>query len=75
MPVQVRLRTAAPTAEQAAWLQAHPNYIRTSHTRFRCQMRGTLRPDGTFVAESHDAPVFDGNGAFGVGIPLRRAPR
>lgn len=72
MPVQVKLRTAAPTSEQAAWLKSHPNYVRTSHVRYRCQMRGTLHPDGTFVAEAHGSPVMDGNGYFGVGIPLRR---
>ena len=73
MPVQVKLRTSAPTAEQSAWLKAHPNYMRTSHARYRCQMRGTLRPDGTFVPEEHGQPVMDGNGSFGVGIPLRKS--
>lgn len=73
MPVTVRLRTSTPTAEQAAWLAAHPHYIRTSHARYRCQMRGTLQPDGTFVHESHEHPIMDGNGSFGVGIPLRKS--
>lgn len=70
MPVQVKLKSAAPTAEQAAWLQAHPHYVRTSHARVRCQMRGTLMADGTFVHEGPGAPVMDGGGAFGVGVPI-----
>jgi hypothetical protein len=59
-----------PTAEQAAWLKAHQNYVRTSHIRVRCQLRGTLMPDGSFVAEGPGTPVIDGGGSFGVGIPM-----
>ena len=73
MPIQVKLKTAAPTAEQAAWLAAHPHYVRTSHLRVRCQMRGTLQADGTFVPEDHGAPVVDGGGSFGVGVPMPRS--
>lgn len=70
------LRAIPPTATQAAWLKAHPEYVRTSHVghlaRFRG--RGTLRVDGTFVPEAK-MPVVDGGGDFGVGVPVMRRRR
>ena len=65
-----------PTAEQHAWMKKNPGHVRTSHVRAaRFVKRGTLRPDGTFVPESPGSPVMDGNGSFGVGVPIRRGRR
>ena len=60
---------AGPTAAQIKWMQDHPNYVRTSHTPSRFMVRGTLTVDGSFISEDIH-PVMDGNGAFGVGIPI-----
>lgn len=64
-----------PTEAQHAWMRAHPRHIRTSHIGMgrpggaRYVDYGTLHPDGTFVSVLKH-PVTEGNGAFGVGIPL-----
>lgn len=62
---------SAPTQAQHDWLARNPHYIRSSHAYSRFINRGTLHPDGTFVPETVH-PVMDGNGCFGVGIPLSR---
>jgi hypothetical protein len=65
-----------PTAEQTAWLAANPGYLRMSHiATARFSNRGTLYPDGRFVAEGTGQPVMDGNGAFGVGVPVPKRRR
>lgn len=64
-------RGAVPTEAQHDWLRKNPRYMRTSHAYHKFVERGTLYPDGTFVPVSKH-PVTDGNGAFGVGIPLGR---
>jgi|WetSurMetagenome_2_1015567.scaffolds.fasta_scaffold00813_14 hypothetical protein len=61
----------SPTAAQKEWLNKNRGYQRISHavsTKFT--NRGTLRACGTFIAEGPGAPVMDGNGDFGVGIPV-----
>ena len=65
----------APTKVQADWLKAHKGYIRSSHLRVKFANKGTLQPDGTFVPASGRAPVTDGNGAFGVGVPIMKKRR
>lgn len=65
------------TTEQAKWLKSNKEWQRMSHAHgVRFYRRGTLWPDGRFVAEGPGTPVMDGNGAFGVGVavaaPLRR---
>jgi hypothetical protein len=58
-----------PTVAQQNWMRSNPRYVRTSHTPARFDARGTLHPDGSFIPEDVH-PVMDGNGSFGVGIPL-----
>ena len=58
------------TMEQMNWMRLHPEYQRTSHIRGKFRQRGTLKPDGTFVPDAPGAPVIDGNGFFGVGVPI-----
>ena len=65
----------APTKAQADWLKAHKGYVRTSHLRVKFSRKGTLYPDGTLVPASGSAPVMDGNGAFGVGVPVMKKRR
>lgn len=66
-----------PSAAQTAWLRANKAFVRMSHVRhiLKFSNRGTLREDGTFVAESGRTPVTDGNGSFGVGVPVIRRRR
>jgi hypothetical protein len=60
-----------PSAEQHAWLQNNPRYVRASHFFGRTIERGTLHEDGSFVPETK-TPAMDGPNCFTVGIPLRR---
>jgi len=70
-PAPAPKRIASPTREQAAWMRAHPGYMRISHARLgQFSKRGTLRADGTFIPESPKFPVMDGNGDFSVGLPV-----
>jgi hypothetical protein len=75
-PVQIAApvspQAPQPTAAQHAWMQAHPQFVRLSHSRAgRFQGgKGTLRADGTFILEKPGFPIHDGNGDFGVGVPL-----
>lgn len=65
-------RALTPTAAQNDWLRKNKGHIRMSHIGhvLKFNNRGTLHPDGSFVAEAPGKPVMDGNGAFGVGVPL-----
>jgi hypothetical protein len=64
-------RIFSPTRDQAAWVRANPGYVRISAARLgQFAKRGTLRADGTFIAESPNFPLHDGNGDFTVGIPV-----
>ena len=59
-----------PTQAQSDWMLANPQYVTTPHDRVgRFSSRGTLMPDGTFIPATQ-SPIIDGNGAFGVGIPV-----
>jgi hypothetical protein len=70
-PRQLAHLHAIPTEAQQAWMRAHPQYKRLSHSVLGLHAaRGTLNFDGSFVPEDK-APVSDGNGNFGVGIPIR----
>ena len=65
------------TSEQKAWLDAHPDYrpIGVAGGRTRFAKRGSLKPDGTFVAVTRAAPLIDErDGAFGVGILMTWEP-
>lgn len=65
------MTAAAITLAQKTWLNKNKSYMRTSHIpSLRFSKCGTLFPDGTFVATSPGRPVMDGNGAFGVGVPI-----
>lgn len=67
-------RSASPTAEQMAWMNANKSYQRMSHSvSSKYVKRGTLLPDGTLRPEAPGAPIMDGNGCFGVGIPVAQA--
>ena len=69
-------QAAPPTEAQTAWLKAHQNYMRISHSRGQhYTQRGTLQPDGTFVPEAPGRPVMDGNGCFSVGVPVAQRGR
>jgi hypothetical protein len=59
-----------PTDAQYAWFASHPGYQRISHSLGSYTNRGTLDPTGSFVPEGPGTPVLDGNGMFGVGIPV-----
>ena len=64
-------RVASPTREQAAWIRKNPGYMRLSQARLgQFAKRGTLRADGTFIAESSQFPVRDGGGDISVGVPV-----
>ncbi len=64
-------KTASVTGEQLAWLKTNRAYARIRHSGLAAfARRGTLRPDGTFIPESWRDPVTNGNGSFGVGVPL-----
>ena len=65
-PIQMR----PPTSAQVAWRQQNPDYVRTSLGFGLYDSRGTLRPDGSFIAEGPGSPVHDStDGSYGVGIP------
>ena len=65
----------SPTKAQLDWLKKHKSYVRSTHLQMKFSERGTLHPDGTFVAASGRTPVMDGNGAFGVGVPIVKRRR
>lgn len=68
------VRAPSPTSEQIAWMSANKSYQRMSHSvSSKYVNRGTLMPDGSFRPESPGSPIIDGNGCFGVGVPV--APR
>jgi hypothetical protein len=75
-PILPMPRGTQPTSAQLAWLRANPDFTRTSNVAHLAKFtnRGTLLPDGVFVAERPGYPIMDGNGAFGVGIlvPAKR---
>lgn len=62
-------RSTAPTEAQRQWLGKNKGYARMSHVAHlaRFTQRGTLYPDGTFIAETGRTPLTDGNGAFSIG--------
>jgi hypothetical protein len=64
-----------PTTAQTDWMKANKNYLRTTHLRVRFAKKGTLRPDGTFLPATGRMPVMDGNGSFGVGVPMPKRRR
>ena len=66
-------QNAPPTEAQLDWMRNNPRYARMSHglNQVGWSNRGTLRADGTFIDENR-MPVHDGNGDFGVGIPIGR---
>lgn len=59
------------TNEQIAWLAKNPTYrpLGTTGGFHIFTKRGTLKPDGTFVAATKRTPLDETGGAFGVGIP------
>jgi hypothetical protein len=62
-----------PTAAQQRWLSVNKAFQRMHAGRRSGKVfsnRGTLRPDGTFIREAPRFPVMDGNGMFGVGVPV-----
>ena len=64
-----------PTKAQFDWLKANKGYARSSHLRLKFAKKGTLYPDGAFVPATGRTPVMDGNGAFGVGVPVIKRRR
>jgi hypothetical protein len=64
------IQMAPPTDAQIQWRRQNPEYVRTSLGFGPFDSRGTLRPDGTFIAEGPGQPVHDStDGSYGVGIP------
>jgi len=79
-PVEFKLpahpRNPPPTAAQHAWLRSNKAHARMSHSKsIKFKTRGTLKADGTFIPESGRHPVMDGNGDFGVGVPVAVSKR
>lgn len=57
------------TPSQKSWLEDHPDYRPIGHgTTYR--KRGTLKPDGLFIPDTPAYPLKEGNGSFGVGVPV-----
>lgn len=69
-------QNAPPSEAQFEWFRNNPRYVRMSHglTLVKFSDQGTLRLDGSFIPDAK-MPVHDGNGDFGVGVPIIQQQR